>query len=282
VQHGDAMNSKSTLMVAVLALVVGCKAAEVKPDVPPPAIPTQDLAVVSQSLTEFKLKLTGKVEFTEAFTIEKAKYELVVDEKVVKSDEAVIKVQGAANTPTDFTIEQASAYVGSADELKAMDTRGGSLLCAIRGTLYVKGETKSYEVPFARSREVRVPRLPHAKFQELEAGRYSEDEAGVTFHIGVNNPNPFEVKVTSIKYTVVMADKQVADGEIGKGEKVSPSSTGVFDIEAKISGETHGPAEIKKLIKGRNLPYVIKGELAAELFSESFEFKGVINLPASK
>ena len=32
----------------------------------------------------------------------------------------------------------------------------------------------------------------------------------------------------------------------------------------------------------RTLPYVIKGELSAELFSESCEFKGTINLPASK
>ena len=127
---------------------------------------------------------------------------------------------------------------------------------------------------------MRVPRLPHAKFQELEAGRYSEDETGVTFHIGINNPNPFEVKVTSIKYTIAIADKQVAEGEIGKGEKVSPSSTGVFDIEAKMTVETH--PDIKKLIKARTLPYVIKGEMAAELFSEPFEFKGVINLPATK
>ncbi|MBS1149194.1 MAG: hypothetical protein H6Q89_892, partial [Myxococcaceae bacterium] len=68
--------------------------------------------------------------------------------------------------------------------------------------------------------------------------------------------------------------------EIGKGEKVSPSSTGVFDIEAKMTVETH--PDIKKLIKARTLPYVIKGEMAAELFSEPFEFKGVINLPATK
>ncbi len=264
-----------------LFLVGACKTVEVKAEVPLPTIPTQELAVVSQSLTEFKLKFTGKVNAAEPVTIEKAIFELVVDEKVVKSGEAPIGVQIAANTPSDFTIEQATAYVASADELKAMDARGGSVLCALRGKLIVKSAGRTDEIAFARSRDVRVPRLPHAKFQEFEAGRYSEDEAGVTFHIGVNNPNPFEVKVASIKYAISIAGKQVAEGEIGKGEKVSPSSTGVFDLEAKVSAETHG-AEIKKLIKARTLPYLIKGELAAELFSESFEFKGNINLPASK
>ena len=271
---------RTTLLIAI-CFVTACATVEVKAEFPTPTIPAQDLQVASQTLTEFKLRFVGKVNATEPVTIQKAVFELVVDEKVVKSGEAPINVEVAANTPTDFTIEQTSAYVGSADELKAMDARGGSLLCAIRGKLIIKSATRTDEVPFARSHDVRVPRLPHAKFQELEAGRYSEDEAGATFHIGVNNPNPFEVKVTSIKYTITMADKQVAEGEIGKGEKVSPSSTGVFDIEAKVSTESHG-ADIKKLIKGRNIPYVIKGELAAELFSESFEFKGVINLPASK
>ncbi len=274
------MTRNGVWLVAGLCFVAACKTVEVKAEFPQPTVPVQDLAVVSQGLTEFKLKFTGKLSAAEPVTIEKAIYELVVDEKVVKKGEAAINVQVAANTPTDFTIEQSSVYAASADALKAMDARGGSLLCALRGKLLVKSAGRTDEVPFARSHDVRVPRLPHTKFQELEAGRYSEDEMGVTFHIGVNNPNPFEVKVTAIKYTILIADKQVAESEIGKGEKVSPSSTGVFDIEAKITAETH--PDIKKLIKARTLPYVIKGELIAELFSEAFEFKGVINLPAAK
>ncbi len=268
-------------LVCAVCVVSGCKSVEVKSDFAQPTVPTQELAVVSQSLTEFKLKFTGKLLSTEPVVIEKAVYELVVDEKVVKSGEMPVNVQVAANTPTEFTLEQASAYVKSAEELKAMDARGGSLLCALRGKLVVKSATRTDPVPFARSHDVRVPRLPHARFQELEAGRYSEDETGVTFHIGVNNPNPFEVRLSSIKYTIAIADKPVAEGEIGKGDKVSPSSTGVFDIEAKVTSETHGP-DVKKLIKGRTMSYLIKGELGAELFSEAFEFKGTITLPASK
>ena len=266
--------------VGLLAGLAGCTA-EVKPDVPAPTVPVQELAVVGQSLTEFHLKLSGKVEASEAARLEKAVYELVVDEKVVKSVEQLLGLDVAPGQPADFVLEQTTAYVTSAEELKAMDARKGSLLCALRGKLIVKGATRTTEVPFARSREVRVPRLPHLKLQEFEAGRYSEDEAGVTFHVGVVNPNPFEVRVTSIKYAISIADKAVAEGEIGKGDKVSPSSTGVFDIEAKATVETHGP-EIKKLIKARTLPFVITGALTAELFSEPFEFKGNLNLPLAK
>jgi LEA14-like dessication related protein len=270
------------LMLAVGALwAVGCATVEVKQEGPPPTLPVQELAVVSQSLTEFHLRLNGKIESAEAVTLESAAWELVVDEKVVKSGTQAMNVSVPAGTPTEFALDQTMPYVASAEELKAMDTRGGSLLCALRGKLTVKGASKTTTIDFARSREVRVPRLPHVKFQELEAGRYSEDETGVTFHIGVVNPNPFDVKLTSMTYKVMIADKPVTESEIGKGDKVSPSSTGVFDIEAKANVETHGDA-IKKLIKGRLLPYVITGELKTELYSETFEFKGTFNLPAAK
>src|SRR5439155_6464779 len=120
---------------------------------------------------------------------------------------------------------------------------------ALRGTLFVTQGGRSFEVAFARSREVRVPRLPHMKFQELEAGRFSEIEAAATFHIGVHNPNPFEIRVASIKYEVTIAGKKVGDSVIGRSERVAPSSTGVFDIQARLDSETHGEAEVRKPVK---------------------------------
>jgi LEA14-like dessication related protein len=273
---------KRIAVVCALALVA-CKD-EVKPDAKAPELKNQELQVLSQSLTEFKLKLDGKLACAEACSAVRAKFELVVDGKVVHSGEQQVSLSVPAGGEADFSLEQSSQYVTSADELKAMDTRGGSLLAAIRGKLYVKQGERTHEVDFARSREVRVPRLPHVKFQELEAGRFSEDEAGVTFHIGVFNPNPFEIRVSQIKYAVTIAGKPVGDANavIGKAERVSPSSTGVFDIETHVDASTHGDADVKKLIKSKVLPYVITGEMTAELFSETFEFKGEVKLNASK
>jgi LEA14-like dessication related protein len=258
-------------------LLTACATAEVKHDLPAPVLDNQDLQVVSQSLTEFHLKLVGKLKCADTCTATRAKFELVVDSKVVSSGEQNMNVQGG-----DFALDQTSKYVSSADELKAMDARGGSLLAALRGTLTVTQGGKSFNVDFARSREVRVPRLPHAKFQELEAGRFAEDEAAITFHIGVWNPNPFELRLDEIKYDVSVAGKKIGDGTIGRGERVSPSSTGVFDIETKIDAATHGDKEIKALIKSKVLPYEVSGSMAAELHSETFDFKGDVHLNASK
>ena len=275
------MTTRRLLLLCLLA--ISCKSVEVKGDAPPPTLPTQELQV-TQSLTEFKLKYTATIASTESVTIESANYEVVVDGKVTATKQSKVNLTIAAGTSVPFTLEETTKYVASSEELAALDTKGGSLLAAIRGTLTVIApNTKPQTVEFARSREVRVPRLPHMKFQEFEAGRYSEDEAGVTFHVGVYNPNPFDVQLTSITYKVQIAGKPVGDGVIGKGERVNPSSTGVFDIEAKVTADSHGgPAEVKKLIKTRVMPYVISGTLKSDLFEEPFEFKGDIRLNASK
>ncbi|MBK7860940.1 MAG: LEA type 2 family protein [Archangiaceae bacterium] len=270
-------------MVAVLCLLAAaaCKE-EVKPDAKAPELKNQELQVLSQSLTEFKLRFGGHLECAEACSATRAKFELVVDGKVVSSGEQPVSLSLQANTGADWAMEQTSQYVASADELKAMDSRGGALNSALRGKLFVTQGSRTYEVDFARARDVRVPRLPHVKFQELEAGRFDEGEAGVTFHIGVYNPNPFEIRVTQLKYVVTIAGKPVTDTTAGKAERVSPASTGVFDLETHVDASTHGEAEVKKLIKSKVLPYVITGEMTAELFSETFEFKGDVKLNASK
>ena len=49
------------------------------------------------------------------------------------------------------------------------------------------------------------------------------------------------------------------------------------------SSGAHPPDDFhRKLIKTKVLPYVITGEMTAELFSETFEFKGDVKLNVSK
>jgi Late embryogenesis abundant protein len=265
--------------VAVLALSLGCKSAAPVPTVTP-EVPSQEL-VVTQSLTDFNLKFMGKVTGPDGAKVESATWELVVDGKVVNSGTAPVGVTLAGGAASDFSFSVTTKYVTSADELKAMDTRGGSLLVALRGKLNLKSGDSTLEAPFARSREVRVPRLPHMKLQELEGARFNETEAGITFHLGVYNPNPFEVFVTQIAYDVQVAGKPVEKDVIGRGERVSAASTGVFDVEVKVEEATHGK-DVAKLIKSQVLPYVVTGTLTADLFTEAFEFKGELKLNVSK
>ena len=278
------------LVIAVLFLA-SCKTAEPRPQAAPPVVAAEDFQIVTQTLTDCAVKYTGTVEATaEPVTVEKAVFEFVVDGKVLKSGEKRLGVEIAAGAKADFSLEESFTYVKDVEDLKAMDARGGSILMALRGNLVVQvkhtGEdgkvtSSPLQLAFARSREVRTPRLPHLKLQELEAGRFSESEVQITFHLAVVNPNPFVLSMSSLDYVVTVAGKEVANASQGKGDKVSPASTGVFDVQVTVNEETHGK-DVQKLIKGLKLPYTVKGKLTAALYEEPLEASGEVKLNPPK
>ena len=281
------------VLIGSLVLLAACKSApEVVADVTAPSVPQEDFVVITQSLTQVDIKYTGTIAAgTDAVTVEKAAWEFVVDGTVKRSGEAKLGLSAAAGQSVEFALAESLTYVKDEEELKAMDTRGGSLLLAMRGILFLTvpvpasgkaaASTRTIELPFAKSREVKTPRLPHLKLIEFEAGRFSENEVQATFHLGVVNPNNFQISLTGLDYTVQLAGKAVSTGTIGAGERVSQASTGVFDITATLNEETHGK-EAAKLVKGLIIPWALKSNLKAQLYAEELESKGEIKLKASK
>ena len=265
---------------AVLAFTVGCVHVPVESS--GPTLAEQDLAVMSQHLTEFQLKLVGRVACTAQCSVTRAEYEWVIDGKVMSTDQRNFNATPGTADATSFSIVQTAPFAKTADELKALDARGGTQVATLRGKVFVVQNERTYALDFARSKEVRLPRLPHIKLLDFDAGRYSENEAGVIFHIGVVNANPFDVPVAAIEYTAAVAGKTLNEGVLAKGERVAQASTGAFDIEVRIDSTTFGDTEARKLIKSRVLPYSIKGRMTSELFVEDFEFKGDVKLNVSK
>lgn len=260
---------KKTL-AALLLCLSACKTAPEVVPVAAPTLPDQDFVVVTQSLTSVSVKYTGAVQAESAFTLDRAVWEFVVDGTVKKSGETAL-------SGTSFELSQTLDYVKDEDELKAMDARGGSLLLAMRGTLYVSVGDQHFELPFARAREVRTPRLPHLKLNEVDAGRFSEVEVQATFRLGVVNPNPFELSLSGVEFSVTMAGKEVNKGVVGRGDRVSPASTGVFEVTATLNEETHGK-EAAKLVKSKLVPWALKGTLTTALSNETLDTTGEIKL----
>ncbi|MGV3624637.1 MAG: LEA type 2 family protein [Archangium sp.] len=266
-------------LLSLVLLLAACKTApEVVADVPPPTLPEEAFTVVTQSLTGVDVKYTGTVQAAgDDIVIEKAAWEFVVDGAVKRSGEAPLNVSGKAGAVTKFELGESLVYVKDEEELKAMDARGGSLLLAMRGTLFIKAGAKTFEVPFAKSKEVRTPRLPHLKFIDFDAFRSSDTEVQAVFHLGVVNPNPFQISITGLDYTAQLAGKELGKGTLGAGDRISPASTGVFDITVLMTEETHGK-DAAKIVKSKVVPYVVNATLRAQLYSEPLENIGDIKL----
>ena len=181
-----------------------------------------------------------------------------------------------AGSASPFTLEAASRYVETAEELKAMSDRGGSLLAALRGQLHIRQGETVHTLDFARSREVRTPRIPTVKMQELDGARYSGDEVNIIYYLGVANPNPFLLRFEELSYKVEVNGKQIAEGA-RRGESVDPAATGIFEVQVSVSKDTVGP-DVKKLIATGSVPYVVTGELKGDLFSVPYRLEGSVKL----
>lgn len=284
------------LFAAALLCLAGCKSApETKADVKEAELPKQDMQVATQSLTDVTVKLTGEIlAGDEALTVTGADVEFVVDGNVLSTKPETLSLNIAAGQTAPFGFEETFTYVKDGEDLKAMDARGGSILIALRGNLKgtvqrevagADGKTSmqavAVELPFARSREVRTPRLPHLKMGEFEAGRFSESEVQAVFHLLVVNTNNFPVTISGITYEVSLAGKKVAEGTQGVGIKTAVAATDVFDVTAQMNEESHGK-DVKKIIKGLVVPYEVKAELKTPLYSEPLSAKGDIKLTVSK
>lgn len=289
------MTLRSLLLTAALALTACKSAPEARPEPKAPELPKQELAVAAQSLTDVTVKLSGEVlAGDEALTLTGADVEFVVDGTVLSTKAEALNLNVASGQTAPFEFEESFTYVKDSDDLKAMDARGGSLLLALRGNLKgtvqrevvgadgkVSTQAVAIQLPFARSREVRTPRVPHLKLGEFEAGRFSESEVQAVFHLLVSNTNNFPITLTSLTYEVSLAGKKVAEGKHGVGIKTAVAATDVFDVTAVMNEESHGK-DVKKIIKGLVVPYEVKAVLTTPLYSEPLSATGEIKLKASK
>lgn len=277
------MNLRIPVLSAVTAVTLhlGCASTpEQKASTPPPEITAQELNV-QQDLTTFSLELLGQLTSPTEATIERAVWEMVVEGEVVKTGEAALNIPVAPGASAPFTVGASGGYVKGAEELRALSEKGGSLLTALRGNLIVRQNGKTGELPFARSREVRTPRLPSVRLQELDAARYSEEEANIIFYLGVVNPNPFPLKVDVLEYKVLVNGKQIGEGTRARGDAINPAGTGVFEVQLGVKKDTYGD-DVKALIKTLSLPYVVEGQLKGELFTVPYKLDGTVKLNVSK
>lgn len=270
---------RAALLLLAVSLSACQSAPQTRADVSAPTVDRQELAISAQTLTDLSLTLTGAVTGTaEPITIDKAVFELVVDGAVVSSGERPLKLSVAAGGSAEFSLTEGATTVKDEAGLKEVDARGGAWLVALRGHLVARfGDGHTSDLEFARSKEIRTPRLPHLKLTEFEGGRFSETEVQIVYHLGVVNPNPFPISIQGLDYAISIANKQSAKGTIGTGEKISPASTGVFDVTALVNEETHGK-DVKKLIKGLVLPFTLDGSLRAALYTEPLATKGEVRL----
>jgi hypothetical protein len=249
----------------------------------PAALASQELGEPAQTLTTFRLALAGEVESPEVEArLVRADWQLVSEGEVVGKGQTPLDVAVPAGGKAAFTLTQEGRFADSPGELAQLLEKGGTLLAALRGELVLERGGKEERLPFGRSRELRVPRLPTVKLEDLEGARYGPERVVVTLSLGVLNPNPFPVRLGSLTWKAELGGKALEEGALGKGGvDVGPSRTRSFELQLELDPQTYGPGA-KALIGSRRIPYRIRGAAEGELWAQPFDLRGEVQLNAPR
>jgi LEA14-like dessication related protein len=273
---------RATVHILTLAAwMAGCASTPPAAPVGPASLAAEETSVASQGLTEVALRYSGQLTSPGPAMLEKADYELVSDGQVVEKGSAPLGVELATDTPTPFSFQANAAYVRTPEDLRALSERGGTLLLALRGTLTVRSGDTVRSLPFAASRQVRVPRLPRVRIQSLEGARYSEEKVDLMLRLGVENPNPFPLRLQGLRYTVLVGGRKLGEGTQGQADIVDAAATGVYPVELAVTTETWGQ-DVRSLIAKGTLPYEVAGELTGPLVSVPYSLSGDVKLNVSR
>jgi LEA14-like dessication related protein len=271
-------------LLTLAAWVAGC--ASTPPAAPegaggPASLEAEETTVASQGLTEVTLRYTGQLTSPGPAVLEKADYELVSDGQVVKQGSEPLGVALAPGAATPFSFQAASAYVRGPEDLVAMSQRGGTLLLALRGVLTVRSGGTVRTLPFAASKQVRVPRLPEVRIESLEGARYSEEKVDLVLRLGVRNPNPFPLRMDGLRWALTLGGRKLGEGTQGKYDTVDAAATGVYPVELAVTTETWGQ-DVRALIAKGTLPYEVAGELTGPLVRVPYSLSGDVKLNVSR
>jgi LEA14-like dessication related protein len=266
----EAHSAGSSKLTLALVLVAAC--ATSKP--PPPALPSdalqaQPLAVTEQNLTSFTVEARMEFQNPDAtpLTIHEATFEVSLDGTSVGKGRATLDQQVGPGESQFVRIPAPTSLASDEATLKKWLDKGDQpIQVTVQGTLQITENGVNREAPFTEVGELRAPRLPIAKMNDVDVGRYAEGELGISFFLGLENQNPFEVRVQSISYRASLNGQEVATGMASTGDRLPASQTAEYEIEAS-----------SKDSQTNSMSYAVEGVVDLGVTKMPYKLAGPVN-----
>lgn len=131
----------------------------------------------------------------------------------------------------------------------------------------------------SRSLRVRSPRLPEAKIVHVQSSRPDRAVLEMTFLLSIKNPNPWEIRVGTVTYTVMLADKTLITSDLPLASKVPGSSESTFEVPAAANAQNCGK-DIGPMLKKPELPWAFTGGLKVGAVELPIDLKGTVKVTA--
>ena len=258
--------SRLLITACLCAVAVACKSTpEPMPEVraaPPRAEPLAlvGLDVTEQSLLTATLSLKGKVGPDVA--------ERTLAWRATSGDAALGEGEATLSVAPDGSFT-APVIITFGDSLEALEPYQAKRSVEVVVHASLGGHESS------RSRSVRSPLLPVVAIATVRASRNEVKALALTYSETIHNPNPFEVRVSTLSYEAGLGGKTVATGELPLGSKLPPAAESTFDLPAELNAENSG-GEFNTMVRQKELEWRFSGVLDARVVKMPFELKGAL------
>jgi LEA14-like dessication related protein len=258
--------NRSRIPLAVLLILPACAGAhgEGAGAQGPDEVQVGPLKVTEQTLTGFSVE--GVIDLTnsakEPMQISGATFRLLVNDQPMSSGTLAFNqiLEGGGLTSLNIPA-QAEIAKDEATLLPWTSLGEQPIPILLKGDLQINLEGKPRQnLPFARTGELRAPRLPVPRINDAEAARYENNEIGLAFYLGLDNQNAFPVHIKSATYRIQINGKQVAEGIASVGDRIPASQMAEYEILARLSPAEFGP-ELRQLVQDNKLAYVMDGSV---------------------
>lgn len=256
------------LCVACLSLVVASACRSTPEPVPeaataaPRAAPLEltGIEVTEQSLLNATLSVKGKVgPDTQERTLS---WRATSGDTLLGEGEAAL----ALDADGSFAVPMEITFGDSLESLQPYQAKR---------SLEIVVQTSLGEHQASRSRSVRSPLLPVVGIATVRASRTEAKALSLTYSVTIHNPNPFEVRVRTLRYEAGLGGKTVAQGELPLGSKLPPAAESMFDLPAELNTENAG-ADFNRMVRQTELEWRFTGALDARELAVPFELTGTL------
>lgn len=262
-------------LLCTVGLTIGCAGAHPVAALAGDAIHAEQLAITDQTLTGFtaeaRLQLSNSGEGS--LQVTGATYQLDMDGAQVATGQVDLDLSADSGQDLSVRVPASAEIVHSAEELQSFLAHGATPIpISMHGSLKITQGGKTSEQPFSRTGELRAPRLPVVKLNDADLGK-SDDDVTVSFYLGIENQNAFEMRIKTITYRAELDGSEVGTGVATTGDRLPPSQTAEYPIQENATSLDKTKTEV---------PYHLTGMVDLGLAQVPIDLSGTLTFSSKK
>ena len=236
---------RSIVIAALLTLMVGCGNLGPRPEIRAinPRIAGVNLKGVD---LEFDVDVSNP--YPVPLRTPRFRYGLDVEEQPFLSSESEVDVDLPAAGVGTATLPVRVGYGALWQTLKGV-ADAKEINYRLHGAFLVSALGRTFELPLSHEDTLPVVRAPKLRVKDVDYSDISLAGARVTLDAEIENPNVFEIDVSSLGYRLQLGQIGVGGLTAASDDRIPAGKSGVL----KLAGEITGRAALAQLLRGDEL-----------------------------